>query len=498
MAGFFMRTIEAIEREPLLDHCGIVGIMSSQPLELFNVGLNGLAALQTRGQDGAGFCALTDEGSIVSYKATGMIPNVFTDEVKETYRRTSARVFGYQTRYGTNGSFHPENTQPFSALHEPSGESFFVAHNGEFSVKPGDMDTKASDTAKFVRSLARTPGDTWESRIHEALSHENGAWSLIIGTGNALYLSRDPRGIRPLSFGFYADPESQATVWAAASETSALEAMRVRVYYDVKPGEMIRIDAKGAHSLADNTTLSKKGVIYAACSFEGIYIEENSSVLHQPRNSREQQNAPKVQEFRCTCGRILARESPLSPDDVDFAIGIPGTGIDGGEAYAHVLEIPYIQAISDRLPQNDPRTFMTADIDTILQKVLMHFKFDADVLQGKRVVLIDDSIVRGNIMTGLVRLLKEQYGVSSVHIRILSPMIDDSCFLGVNTRTREQLIAYRENDDVERIRTVLGADSLAYLSTDGLKQAFGDNPDGYCYGCMIGHHPPFDRTGNPL
>ncbi|MCX6792262.1 MAG: hypothetical protein NT149_04465 [Candidatus Gottesmanbacteria bacterium] len=491
-----MGSIEAIEREPVLDHCGIVGIMSSQPLELFQTGLAGLTALQTRGQDGAGFCALTDDGAIVSHKATGMIRNVFTDEVKEKYRGTIAKVFGYQTRYGTNGSFQPENTQPFSAQHELSGESFFVAHNGEFSVKPGDSDIQTSDTAKFVRALARTAGETWESRIQEALSHEHGAWSLIIGTNEALFLSRDSLGIRPLSFGFYLDPDTGATVWSAASETSALEAMGVKTFYDVKPGEMIRIDPDGAHSLAESPKLSKKGIIYAACSFEGIYIEENSSVLHQPRDSREQINTPTVQEFRHACGRILAQEAPLSPNEVDLAIGIPGTGIDGGEAYASATAIPYIQAISDLLPQNDPRTFMTADLDTILQKVLEHFNFDADALKGKRVVLIDDSIVRGNIMTGLVRLLKEQYGVRSVHIRVLSPMIDNPCYLGVNTRTKEQLIAYREQDDVERIRNVFGADSLAYLSTNGLKQAFGDNPNGYCYGCMIGHHPPVDRMGN--
>lgn len=492
-----MRTIEAIECEPLLDHCGVVGLMSSRPLELFRTGLAGLEALQTRGQDGAGFCALTDNGSIISYKSTGMIRNVFTQEVKDTYSKTLAQVFGYQTRYGTNGAFHPENTQPFSARHEISGESFFVAHNGEFSAKPGDTDTETSDTAKFVKALAQTQGDTWESRIGEALSHEHGAWSLIIGTRNALYLSRDPRGIRPLSFGFYADVQSQTTVWAAASETSALEAMRIRTYYDVKPGETIRIDSGGVHSLTESP-LPRNGIIYAACSFEGIYIEENSSVLHQPRNTREQINVPTVQEFRRTCGRILATEAPISPDDVDFAIGIPGTGIDGGEAYAQALSIPYIQAITDRLPQNDPRTFMTADIDTILQEVLKHFNFDTDVLREKRVVLIDDSIVRGNIMTGLVRLLKEQYGVRSVHIRVLSPMIDDACFLGVNTRTREQLIAYRQQDDPERIRNIFGVDTLTYLSTDGLKQAFGDTQNGYCYGCMVGHHPPVDRTGNTI
>ncbi len=493
-----MRTIETIEREPILDHCGIVGLISSRPLPLFRIGLTGLTALQTRGQDGAGFCALPEGGIIVSHKAEGMIRNVFTDDVNQKYGNTKAQVFGYQTRYGTNGAFHSENTQPFSARHEPSGDTFFVAHNGEFSAKPDDTDTEISDTAKFVRALARAPGETWEARIQGALSREHGAWSLIIGTPDALFLSRDSRGIRPLSFGFYLDADTKTDVWAAASETSALAAMGIKTFYDVKPGEIIRIDPDGVHPLADGYDASRAMVKPAACAFEGIYIEENSSVLHQPRNSREHIHAPMVQEFRRACGRILAEEAPVSADDVDFAVGIPGTGIDGGEAYAQALSLPYVQAITDRTPQNDPRTFMTADLDTILQKVLGHFHFNAGALAGKRVVLIDDSIVRGNIMTGLVRLLKEQYVVASVHIRVVSPMIDKGCFLGVNTRTQDQLIAYREQNDVERIRSVFKADSLAYISTDGLKRAFGEHADGYCYGCMVGHHPPVDRTGNPI
>jgi amidophosphoribosyltransferase len=489
-----MHTIEAIEREPVLDHCGVVGLFSTYPMEFFTTGLAGLKALQTRGQDGAGFCALSTEGPIVNYKGEGMIREVFIDEIVEEFRRTKARIFGFQTRYGTNGAFHPENTQPFSEQHEQSGEPFFVAHNGQFSEKPGDTDTQTSDSAKFVRSLARTHGDTWETRIRAALSAEHGAWSLIIGTRDALFLARDPRGIRPLLFGSYNDADTGARVWAAASETAALRAMGVTTFYNVMPGEMIRIDDDGVHTFSDTTNMDSAG-----CSFEGIYIEDGRSELQVPTRSREQINVPIVNEFRRTCGRILAQEAPISPDTIDFAIGIPGTGITGGRAYAEALGIPYFQAITDHIPQDNPRTFMTANLPVILDRVLHHhFDFDTNALRDKRVVLIDDSIVRGNIMTGLVRLLKKQYGVASVHIRILSPMIDKGCHLGVNTRTEEELIAWREHDNVERIKNVLGADSLAYLSPDGLKRAFGNNADGYCYGCMVGHHPPIDRMGNPM
>ncbi|MCX6794286.1 MAG: hypothetical protein NTY06_04260 [Candidatus Gottesmanbacteria bacterium] len=491
-----MPNIESIDREPVIDHCGVVGLLSIQPMELFMIGLAGLKALQTRGQDGAGFCALTSEGAIVNYKAEGMIRDVFSAKVVEKFRGTQARIFGYQTRYGTNGSFHPENTQPFGAQHELTGESFFVAHNGEFSTKPGDTDTQTSDTAKFVRTLARTPGDTWETRIREALSSVHGAWSLIIGTRDALFLSRDPRGIRPLSFGFYTHAATGVTVWAAASETAALRAMGVKTFYDVKPGEILRIDADGVHPHEGNNEISDADVRLAACTFEGIYIQDGYSLLHQPRIGRDTETVPTVDAFREACGRILAQEAPISPDEVDFAIGIPGTGITGGEAYAEALGIPYFQAITDHISDNNPRTFIMADLERILQAVLEHFDFDADALKGKRVVLIDDSIVRGNIMTGLVGLLKEKCGVLSTHIRVLCPMIDKGCHLGLNTRNQVQLIAFREEDDVGRIRQVLGADSLAYLSPDGLKRAFGKKTDEYCYGCMVGHHPPIDRTGN--
>jgi len=312
----------------------------------------------------------------------------------------------------------------------------------------------------------------------------------------AMFLARDVRGIRPLLFGSYTD-QSGSTVWGAASETAALTQMGIHTFYNVRPGEMIRIDEDGIHPLRENNQLPRADASLAACAFEGIYLADEKSALHGPTVTRELVNVPSVLEFRQRCGQILAREAPLSRDDVDFIIGIPGTGITGGKAYAEALGLPYIQAIMDHDPHGK-RTFMTANLEEILQNVANNFDFDIAALKGMRVGLIDDSIVRGNIMTGLRRLLQEVCGVRSTHIRALCPMIDKGCHLGINTRNQEQLVAFRERNDVERIREVFGASSLAYISPDGLKEAFGNQGEGHCYGCMIGHHPPINRLGVPL
>ncbi len=181
-----------------------------------------------------------------------------------------------------------------------------------------------------------------------------------------------------------------------------------------------------------------------------------------------------------------------------MVIGVPGTGIPGGQAFAEALGLRYAQLIEDKTKQTDQRTFMHADLDSILQKVLDHFDFKAEELRGQRVCLVDDSIVRGNITTGLVRLLKEYYGVREVHIRVLSPRIDKACHFGVNTRDEQRLIA--RGKSVEEIRQKIGATTLAYLSAEGLKEALGGSPDaeGFCLGCMANHHPPVDGAGNVI
>lgn len=483
------------ELEPVLDHCGLVGIFSPQDNALFATGLTGLLKMQTRGNDGAGVVSINANHEVVVHKGQGMIPAVFTEEVSQAWDKVRAQTFIYQVRYGTSGEFSQSNVQPFVCTHN-SGDVFVVAHNGQFALENHPFEASGvSDTAIFVDQLRASPGNNWTERIMDSLRQKGGAYSLIIATEEAMYLVRDPMGVRPLVYGAQ-DNNGSGNIWIAASETAALEQMGVTNYHEVMPGELIRLTPTGVSST--RLTLWQKAV----CVFEAVYFMDGESKVLVPRNNPEDiMDAASVSQVRRRCGEELAHEAPLSQDQVDLVIGIPGTGIDGGEAYAKALGLPYGQVIKDKNgSDNGQRTFMTADIDKILERVLNHFDFNEAGLRGKRVVLVDDSIVRGNIMTGLVRLLKEMYGVSQVHVRVLCPPIDKRCYLGINTRNNKELIAAIFDGDTGKIQRAIGADSLAYLSDRGLRRAITGNANsqGFCMGCMVGQHYPVDENGIPI
>lgn len=483
------------EKKPLWDHCGIVAAYSSGDTQFFQTGVRGLAVLQTRGYDGAGFWAQDSGGRISQYKGVGMVNEVFSPDILQLFRNTSAKVWVYQVRYGTNGNFSPGNVQPLVATHAASGQAFVVAHNGQFSKEKDISENGESDTVRFTKQLAQTNGPGWDERIVKILEQKKGAWSLVVGTRDALYLARDPYGFRPMVYGHAWDEGIRDYFWTVASETSSLEAMGVSDFFELMPGYIAKVSKKGLEILAKTKARQQ-----ALCIFENIYIQHGAGKAHVPRsNSRKVNISPTVDEVRRMSGKILAREAPLTKYDVDMVIGVPGTGIEGGMRYARALNLPYFQAITDKSNSLiEQRTFMTARIDSIYQKVLDHFNFDGQALNNRKVVLIDDSIVRGNITKGLVHLLKNEYGVTAVHIRILCPPIDKACHLGVNTRSREELIAARHANNVESIRGDLGADSLAYLSGAGLKEAItGDSKSrGFCMGCMAGYQYPIDAYGN--
>ncbi len=473
----------------ILDHCGIVAIYSRDDIQFFERGLRGLRLLQTRGYDGAGFLALDQMGNIFQHKGIGMVNEVFTSSVQAKYKAVSAKLWIYQVRYGTSGGFHPDNVQPFSAVHRTSGDVFVVAHNGQFSYDKATESKFVSDTYIFTQELAESSESTWDERIASVLSKKSGAWSLIVGTKKALYLARDPYGIRPLVYGHLLQPATKQYSFVAASETSALEAIGVSDIFELLPGTIAKVTDTGLVIIEKRTTRQR-----ALCIFENIYIQHGSGRAHLPRsNARAIHKSPLVDDVRRRSGKILAREAPLSSDLVDIVIGVPGTGIEGGMSYSRAIDVPYFQAITDKANSlTEQRTFMTAEVDSIYQKVLDHFNFNAQLLLGRRVVLVDDSIVRGNIARGLVYLLKTLYKVKEVHFRILSPAIDKGCHLGINTRSETELIAARRFGNVEEIRKELGATSLAYLSSAGLREALTGNSKapGFCMGCMVGHSPP--------
>ncbi len=497
------RNIVQFEKEPLQDHCGILAAYSfGGDIPYFHHVVNGLQLLQTRGQDGAGLLAFSADGEVHIHKGEGMVDEVFTPDVLRKEVDRKAKLWGAQTRYGTDGGYIAENVQPFKVNHR-SGDAFFVAHNGQFSAKPGSSPTKFSDSYLFTKELEQSVGETWDERVVETIKKKNGAYSLIIGTVSSLYLIRDIMGIRPLSYGKI-NSQNGSVIVVAASETEALSRMGATRFYEVMPGTMVKFSDNDPQNETIIPLFPKQkkfinGAHLATCVFENVYISDRQSRIHAPRKYPAEINAaPMIYTMRQKSGEILAREASLTINEVDLAIGVPGTGIDGGEAYARVCGIPYHQAITDKEKQKDQRTFISANIDTILEKVMNHFNFDENILAGKRVVLIDDSIVRGNVTLGLIRLLKERYGVKEVHLRILCPPIDKTCHLGVNTRNSNELIAARNNGIVYRIGKELGADSLAYLSGEGLLEAIVGNTfiKGFCMGCMAGFKYPVDKYGN--
>ena len=355
----------------LHDHCGIVGMFSSKDARLFTKGLTGIQTLQTRGYDGAGFWAETQEGTVYSYKGEGMVREVFSKHIVDTYSSLEAKLWVYQVRYGTNGGFHPENVQPFEGIHILSGDRFALAHNGQFSrdtTKNGALAEK-SDTAIFAEELSNSPGIHWEERIVRTLEYKRGAWSLVIGTRDDLYVARDSLGIRPLVYGHIYDALKSETIWVVASETSALSEMGVKDFFEVLPGTIAKINSEGL-TVIQKTKYAKR----ALCIFENVYIQNGESKAHLPRTRlRQIARSPNVSDVRKRSGKILARESPVDKTEVDMIIGVPGTGIEGGISFARALNIPYYQAITDKADSlSEQRTFMSARIDKIYQKVLDH------------------------------------------------------------------------------------------------------------------------------
>lgn len=479
------------ERGPVRDHCGIVSAFSQEEIPFFLTGLSGLVEEQTRGYDGAGVVCLEKNGTSHAYRGHGRIAKAFDQHAISAFRQIHAKTWAFQTRYKTDGPLIPGNLQPVVRIHKQSGQMFALVHNGQFSLTPGRSGGEDSDTVIGADELAESPEQTLDESINVFQRKKKGAWSVSIITRDAMYLLRDPRGTRPLSYGALRQPGREHSVWIAASETVALEAMGVDTFREVLPGSVVKIDAHGIQELAYPGPADE----IAVCSFENVYIAEGKTRMHIVRGSPDEINAAvTTNEFRRRTGYILAREAPLTAGDVDFVIGIPGTGIIGGRAFASACKLPYIQAITDRNPL-DGRTFMMPNIEKIYQKVLENFEFYASVLYGAKVGIVDDSIVRSNVMRGLNYLLRTQYGVSVVHARVLCPPIDKPCYLGINTREERELAAHEYQGDVDLIRKSIGLDSLAYLSGKGLVEAH-EGSERICRGCMVGYSPPIDRYGN--
>jgi amidophosphoribosyltransferase len=443
--------------------CGVFGIVAPDE-DVARLTFFGLYALQHRGQESAGI-AVSDGRRLRLHKEMGLVSQVFNEEKLRPL--TGSLAIGH-TRYSTTGSSKLENAQPFVV--ESALGPLAVGHNGNLTnaadlrqelLRRGVGLTGSSDSEVITQMLAGGEGKTWEEKLRVFMVRAQGAYCLTVLTRGALFAVRDPWGLHPLCLGRMGEGG-----WVVASESCALSTIGAEFVREVEPGEIVALVPD-----EDPRTVAHMPAPRAACLFEYIYFARPDSVL----------DGATLHSVRVAQGRELAREAPA---DADVVIGVPDSAIPAAIGFAQASGLPY----SEGLIKNRyiGRTFIQPD--DRLRKIGIALKFNplADNLAGKRVVLVDDSIVRGNTSGPLVKLLRDA-GASEVHMRVSSPPIRHPCFMGVDMASYPELIA--NGKSVDEICAQLGADSLAYLSLDGLFRASGGEGRGFCQGCFTGNYP---------
>lgn len=443
--------------------CGVFGIVAPDA-DVARLTFFGLYALQHRGQESAGIAVSNGRG-LRYFKEMGLVSQVFNEE---RLRPLTGHMAIGHTRYSTTGSSKLENAQPFVV--ESVLGPLAVGHNGNLTnaaalrlelLQRGVGLTSTSDSEVITQMLAGGEGRSWEEKLKVFMVRAQGAYCLTVLTRDALFAVRDPWGLHPLCLGQFGEGG-----WVVASESCALGTIGAEFVREVEPGEILMITEDGPQTVARMPAARP-----AACLFEYIYFARPDSVLQ----------GATLHAVRVAQGRELARESPV---EADVVIPVPDSAVPAAIGYAQESGIPY----SEGLIKNRyiGRTFIQPD--DRLRKVGISLKFNAlaENLAGKRVILIDDSIVRGNTSGPILRLLRDA-GATEVHIRVSSPPIKHPCFLGVDMATYPELIAHRMS--IPEIQRHLGADSLAYLSLEGLIRSTRREPGNFCKGCFTGHYP---------
>lgn len=447
------------------EECGVIGIFAPNE-DVARMTFFGLYALQHRGQEAAGM-AVADGQVIMMHKGIGFVSRVFTPE-------TMAELKGHyaigHTRYSTTGSSSLRNAQPFmiETIHGPLA----LAHNGNLVnsaelrhelMQQGVGFSSSSDTEVMTMMLARNGGATWEERIKTAMKKWVGAYSLVILTRDCVYAVRDPWGFRPLCIGMLPSGGH-----AVASETGALQTLGCEAIRDVKPGEVV--------SLSNNALKVMQAVKpeqpSAMCVFEHIYFARPDQTW----------DGINVHHVRQRLGEELAREV-AGRFEADVVIPVPDSSVPAAIGFSRVTGIPY----NDGFIKNRyvGRTFIEPTDSLRKRGVALKFNVINENVRNKRVVMIDDSIVRGNTTGPLIKLLKNA-GAKEVHVAITCPPIAHPCFMGVDMGGYEDLIAHKRT--VDEIREYVGADSLYYLSVDGMMKAV-QRKDGFCQACFTGQYP---------
>ena len=453
----------------LREECGVFGVYSPETYDVAGMTYYGLFALQHRGQESCGI-VVNDDGLFQSYKDTGLVNDVFTTERLSALGEGNIAI-GH-VRYGTTGNGGRTNAQPILVNHIKGRMA--LAHNGNL-INTSELRTQlelqgsifhtTSDTEviSYIITKERLNSDTIEDAVSRAMERIQGAYSLVVMSPSKLIAARDKNGFRPLCYGITEDGR-----YVVASESCALDAVSAKFVRDIEPGEIMVFDKNGARSITDHCDKTKSSV----CVFEYIYFARPDSVI----------DGCCVYSARMRAGAFLALEHPAQADVV---IGVPDSGIQAALGYSKQSGIPYDTGFIKN--KYIGRTFIAPGQKSREDKVKIKLNPIADVLRGKRVILIDDSIVRGTTIARIVSLLREA-GATEIHIRISAPPFVNPCYYGTDIDSRDNLIACQHT--TEEICSIVGADSLGYLSIGSAMQlTAGAKKRGLCAACFNGDYP---------
>ena len=453
----------------LREECGVFGIYAPETADIARTAYYGLFALQHRGQESCGI-VVNDDGVFTTYKDTGLVNDVFTPDILERFG--NGRIAVGHVRYGTTGTNDRNNAQPIVVNHIKG--KMALAHNGNL-VNSGELrhqlelqgsifhTTSDTEVISYMITRERLNAPSIEEAVNRAMDKLSGAYSLVIMSPSKLIAARDETGFRPLCYGKTPDGR-----YIVASESCALESVGAQLIRDIKPGEIVVFSKEGVHSI--ETHCNRRPC--SLCVFEYSYFARPDSVIE----------GCSVHAARMRAGAFLALEHPVQADVV---IGVPDSGIDAAVGYAKQSGIPYeIGFIKNKYIG---RTFIAPGQESREDRVRIKLNPISDVVRGKRVVMIDDSIVRGTTSARIVKLLRDA-GAKEIHMRVSAPPFKNPCYYGTDIDSRENLIACKYS--VEETAKKIGVDSLGYLSVESVKQiAKGVHGTGYCTACFDGNYP---------
>lgn len=448
------------------EECGVYGVYSTKTEDVASLVYYGLYALQHRGQESCGI-VVNDDGVFTSHKGLGLVSEVFSHEEMKKFPRGEIAV-GH-VRYGTTGGNNLSNCQPIQVNHLRG--KLAVAHNGNLSnALPLRQElelsgaifhsTSDTETIAYVITRERITAPSIQEAVSRAMDKLDGAYSLVMMSSTKLIAVRDPHGFRPLCYG-----QMEDGTYVVASESCALHAVGAKFERDILPGEIFTIDRNGIHSDKRHCGTAPRKL----CIFEHIYFARPDSVIE----------GISVHDARMKAGAILAKAHPV---DADIVIGVPDSGLDAALGYSRESGIPYgIGLIKNKYIG---RTFISPGQDHRVDQVKIKLSPVESEVKGKRVVLIDDSIVRGTTSARIVTLLRSA-GAKQIHMRISAPPFLYPCYYGTDIDSQDHLIACHHS--VEEIAKIIGVDTLGYLPLENLRDLCGS--DGYCCACFSGRYP---------